>query len=264
MPPSAPTTGPAAPLGEDAQRQLTALCAQTALLLMQHGTESAVVENMVRRLARALGVERVEVGVFANSIVITTGSPEREVTTVRRGEDRGINMHVVIEIQRAVLALEVGEIDAAAFRARVERVVPFHYPRSLVSLAIALSCASFARLAGADWVGCGVVAVASGAAMAVRLLVARLGFNPLVTFFVAGFVATSIADWGELGNVGETRQIAVASCVLLLVPGFPLINGVSDMVKGYWSTGVARLVHATLLSIASCVGILLAMSLWKM
>ena len=52
--------------------------------------------------------------------------------------------------------------------------------------------------------------------------------------------------------------------MLLLVPGFPLINGVSDVVKGYWNTGIARLVYATLLFAASCAGILLAMNLLRL
>jgi uncharacterized membrane protein YjjP (DUF1212 family) len=48
------------------------------------------------------------------------------------------------------------------------------------------------------------------------------------------------------------------------VPGFPLINGVSDMVKGYMSTGIARLANATILSSAAATGILLSMALWNL
>ncbi|HET6437176.1 MAG TPA: threonine/serine exporter ThrE family protein [Anaeromyxobacter sp.] len=259
-----PAPGPARQLAEEDQRETTRLCVETALLLMQHGTESAVVENMVRRLGLSLGVERVEAGIFANSVVLTTLSERRSMTTVRRSEDRGINMHLVTEVQRAVLSVEAGELDGAGYRTRLEGLFPFHYPRWLVSLAIGLSCACFARLAGADWAGCGVVVLASSAAMGLRQGVARLRFSPLVAFFAAAFVATSIAGLSELMGVGETPRIAAASSVLLLVPGFPLINGVSDVVKGHWSTGVARLVFATLLSAATCTGILLAISLWQL
>jgi len=246
------------------QRELTHLCAQTATVLSQHGAESALIENLARRLGLALGADRVEAGVYANSVVMGTERGGRAVTIVRRAEDRGINMHVVTEVQRAVLATEAGQLDAAGFRARLEAVSPFHYPRWLVSLAIGVSCASFARLAGADWIGCGVVVVASAAAMAVRLQVARLRFSPVVTFFVTAFVATTVAGVAELWRLGTTPRIAIASCVLLLVPGFPLINGVSDLVKGYMSTGIARLAYATLLVAASAAGMLLAMSLWNL
>jgi uncharacterized membrane protein YjjP (DUF1212 family) len=263
-PPSDLDPASATPLTEGAQRELTRLCIQTGLLLMQHGAESALIENLSRRLGETLGVDRVEMGVFANSLVLTTLSERHCITTVRRSEDRGINMHVVIEVQRALLAVEAGTLDADGYRARLEAIRPFHYPRPLTSLAIGLSCASFARLAHADWTGCGVVLVASSVAMFLRLHVARLHFSPVVNFFFTAFVATSLAGLSEPLKLGGTPKLALAACVLLLVPGFPLINGVSDMVKGYMSTGLARLAYATILSAASCAGIILAMTLWNL
>jgi uncharacterized membrane protein YjjP (DUF1212 family) len=256
-----PSKTPAVEVPEEEHREASRLCVETALLLMQHGAESALIESLMRRLGLALGVDRVEAGVFANCIVLTTQSGRHLLTLVRRSEDRGINMHVVTEVQRAVLAVEVGALGPAGYRARFEAVRPLHYPRWLVSLAIGLSCACFARLAHADLPSCGVVVVASGVAMYARQLGARLHFSPLVSFFAAAFVATSLVGVGAALGVGATPRIAAAASVLLLVPGFPLINGVSDLVKGYMSTGIARLAYATLLSAAACAGILLAMAL---
>ena len=41
------------------QREVTRVCVQTALLLLQHGAESTVVVQMAQRLGIALGVESV-------------------------------------------------------------------------------------------------------------------------------------------------------------------------------------------------------------
>jgi uncharacterized membrane protein YjjP (DUF1212 family) len=263
-------TAPGAPppvdaaLPEAAQRDATRLCVETGLLLMRHGAESALIETMMRRLGLGLGVDRVEAGVFANSIVLTTLAGGRSMTTVRRVEDRGIHMHLVTEVQRAVLQVEAETLDAAGYEARLQGIAPLHYPRWLVALAIGLSCAAFARLAGADLPGCGVVVGASGLAMFVRQRIARLHFSPVVNFFASAFVATSLAGLGEVFHWGSTHDLVRASCVLFLVPGFPLINGVSDMVKGYMSTGIARLANATILASAAATGILLAMTLWNL
>ncbi len=254
---------PDSPLAEPQQREVTRLCAETGLVLLQHGAESALVENLSRRLALALGAPRAEVALLANALVVTTLSEGHCITTVRRNEDRGINMQVVTEVQRAVLDAEDGRLDAAAYRARFEAVKPLRYPRWLTSVVIGLSCACFARLIGADWTSCGVALVAAGVAMAVRLQIARLHFSPLVNFFATAFVATSIAAQSAIYKVGEKPQVAMAACVLLLVPGFPLINSISDMVKGYINTGLARGMYALLLSAGACAGILLAMSVWK-
>ncbi len=257
------TAGTPAPHTESLQREVTRLSVETGLTLLQHGAESALVENLTRRLALALGVPRAEVALLANAVVVTTLSEGHCITTVRRNEDRGINMHMVTEVQRAVLDAEAGRLDAAGYRERFAGIKPLRYPRWLTSVVIGLSCACFARLIGADWASCGVALVAAGVAMAVRLTLVRLHFNPLVNFFTTAFVATSIAGQGAIQKIGEKPQVAMAACVLLLVPGYPLINSISDMVKGYINTGLARGMYAVLLSAAACAGILLAMNVWK-
>ena len=245
------------------QRELARLCVQTGLLLMQHGAESALVESIVRRLGVALGADSVEVAIMANAITVTLLCGSKSTTTVRRNEDRGINMHMVTEVQRAMLCVEAGDLDLAGYRARIDGLRPLRYPRWLISVMIGFSCASFAALAGGDLHSCGLVFVASGVAMYVRLLLVLLHFNPIVNFFLAAFIATSIAVQGALHKFGETPKIAMASCVLLLVPGFPMINAVSDMVKGYINTGISRATMAVLLAASTCAGIMLAMQIWN-
>ncbi|MFH0722257.1 threonine/serine exporter family protein, partial [Citrobacter braakii] len=44
-----------------------------------------------------------------------------------------------------------------------------------------------------------------------------------------------------------------------LVPGFPLINSVADMFKGHINTGLARWAIASLLTLATCIGVVMAM-----
>ncbi len=255
---------PHLPMTEPQQREITRLCVESGLRLMQHGAESALIESLSCRLGLALGVRSVEVAVMANALILTTLGADHCITTVRRSADRGINMHVITEVQRAILEVEEGRLDPASYRAALEAVQPLRYPRWLLSLVIGLSCACFARLAEADVEACGLVFLASGLAMYVRLRLAKLHFSPLLTFFASAFVATSLAGLGLLLKLTLTPRIALATCVLFLVPGFPLINGVSDMVKGYSNIGLARLAWATLLSAASCGGILLAMTVWKL
>ena len=250
------------PLSEESHREATRLCVQTALLLMQHGAESALVESVTRRLGMALGVDSVEVAIMANAVTVTALCGGQCITTVRRNEDRGINMHIVTEVQRVMLDLEAGTVARDAVRARLESIKACRYPRWLVALAIGLSCACFAALSKGDLRTCGAVFIASTLAMIVRQSFAPLHFNPLVTFFVAAFVATSVAALALMLEITNSPKIAMASSVLLLVPGFPLINGVSDMVKGYINTGLSRLMLAMLLATATCGGILLAMTVW--
>jgi uncharacterized membrane protein YjjP (DUF1212 family) len=250
------------PLSEAWHREATRLCARTALLLMQHGAESALVESVTRRLGVALGVDQVEVALMANAVTVTTLAAGQCITTVRRNEDRGINMHMVTEVQRVMLDLEAGTLAREDVLARLDAIPPLRYPRWIVAPGIGLSCACFAALSKCDLPTCGVVFVASTLAMGVRQAFAPLHFNPLVTFFAAAFVATSVAAVAVNLELSAMPKVAMASSVLLLVPGFPLINGVSDMVKGYINTGISRLMLALMLAAATVGGILLAMTVW--
>ena len=47
-------------MDQEYQRAVTRICVETALLLLQHGAESAVVVQMAQRLGVALGIESVE------------------------------------------------------------------------------------------------------------------------------------------------------------------------------------------------------------
>lgn len=239
------------------------LCAETALRLLQHGAESALVESLTRRVGIALGAERVEVALMANAVTITVRIRGRSKTTVRRNEDRGINMHVVMEVQRLVISAEAGQLDCAGYRERLLAIAPFHHPRWLVAVVVGLSCACFARLNHADLAACALVALASGLAMTVRQFFAQRHFQPVVVFAITAFVATSVAVVGFIYNLSATPKVAMASSVLLLVPGYPLINAVSDMLKGYINTGISRGMFALMLSAATCTGILAAMSIWQ-
>lgn len=54
------------------QREITRLCIKCALLLLQHGAESMLVEQLSARLGMALGMDSVESSISANAIVLTT------------------------------------------------------------------------------------------------------------------------------------------------------------------------------------------------
>lgn len=231
---------------------------------MQHGAESALVETVSVRLGAAFGLKDAQLSISVNALSLTTLCDGHCITTIRRIVDRGINMHVVTAVQRTLILAEKGEIDRLETQRRLEAIRPYHYPKPVVVGMIGLSCVCFARLMEADWISCLLVFVASSVAMSVRQLLSQWHFNPLVNFFTTAFVATSVAGLGVKAGGPVHPGTAMAASVLLLVPGFPLINAVSDLVKGYINIGVARWTYAMLLILASSMGILSALSLWKM
>jgi len=219
-------------MDQEYQRAVTRICVETALLLLQHGAESAVVVQMAQRLGVALGIESVECALTANAVLLTTLSKQHCITTVRKNVDKGINMQIVTE-----------------------------YNRYLVVFMIGLSCASFAHLSGGDITICAITFIASAIAMFVRQEISKRHYNPLIVFAITAFVASLISGVSLKYSLGNDPHIALASSVLLLVPGFPLINSLADILKGYVNMGIGRWTIATVLTFGACLGIVFALDL---
>ncbi len=243
----------------DHQREITKLCARTALLLLQHGTESAVIVQLTMRLGLALGMENVECALTPNAVIVTTIADGHCLTTVRNNYDKGINMQVVTEVQHIVILAEHHIYDWKQVRCKLNSIKPLHYNRYFVVGMIGLSCASFAHLAGGNAMISVVTFIASSIAMYVRQALASRHFNSLIVFSITAFVASLISGLALKYDLGNDPQIALASSVLLLVPGFPLVNSLADILKGHISMGMARWAVATILTFGACLGIVFAL-----
>lgn len=128
---------------------------------------------------------------------------------------------------------------------------------------VGLSCACFCKLNKGGWDGAVITFFASTAAMYNRQLLAQRHLHPQINFCLTAFAATTISGLLlQLPTFSNTPTIAMAASVLLLVPGFPLINAVADMFKGHINTGLARWAIASLLTLATCVGVVMALTIW--
>lgn len=230
-------------------------------MLLQYGAESAVIVQMAHRLGIALGMDSVECALTPNAVILTTLFNGHCITTARKNLDRGINMQVVTEVQRIVITAERKVYDVSQVRNRLNRITPLKYNRYFVVFMIGLSCASFAHLSGGDAMISLITFFASSIAMFVRQELSKRHYNPIIVFSITAFIASIIAGLGLKYNLGNDPHIALASSVLLLVPGFPLINALADILKGHVNMGLGRWTIATILTFGACLGIVAALSL---
>jgi uncharacterized membrane protein YjjP (DUF1212 family) len=248
-------------LNRQQQTDIVRLIVRTGMKLLQHGAECKLVEYSITRLGLSLGLESVETAMTTNAITVTGLHQRRCVTSTRRVYDKGINMHVICEIQRLVLKAEDHELNCEQVTEQLNQIEPYKYNRWLVIVMIGLSCASFSHLFGGDSKVFMMTFIASAAAMFFRQELAHRHHNPFVIFCLTACLATLIASAGIYWDIGNNPQLTMAASVLLLVPGFPLINAVSDMVKGYTINGIGRWFIASMLTASVASGIALAMAI---
>jgi uncharacterized membrane protein YjjP (DUF1212 family) len=252
-------------LSREEQTVITRGIIKAAVLMSEHGAESILIEHTAQRLGHALGIDSVEISMIPSAIVLTTLNHGQSVTTTRRVHHKPINMTIVCEIQKIVLNMEkhIHDVnyDINYLYTILKELKPNYYNRWLSVFGVAFACGSFAHLQGSDWGGFFVTVLAAGTAMFVRQELAKKRFVMIVTFGVTAFVATLVASLSHINGVSQTANIALASSVLLLAPGFALVNSFLDSLKGYMMMGWGRLMDGVLLTIATSVGIILAMSI---
>ncbi|MGO1297665.1 MAG: threonine/serine exporter family protein [Vibrio sp.] len=241
------------------QREISRLIAHAGRMLLAHGAESTLVGDIMKRIGIACGVAEVEVSLSASSLVVTTVYQGHCITTTRRCVDKGLNMQIVTEVQRICIMMEHGVLDHTLAQHKLDHLNPKRYNRWVVIVMIGLSCSSFARLAGGDWTVFVMTFLASSIGMFFRQEMAARHFNPLLNFAATAFVTSLISTQAVRFGLGNAPNLVMASSVLMLVPGFPLINSVADMLKGYVNMGIARFAFGSLLTLSICLGIIAAM-----
>ncbi|KAB6379314.1 threonine/serine exporter family protein, partial [Bacteroides xylanisolvens] len=122
-----------------------------------------------------------------------------------------------------------------------------------VLLLVGFANASFCKLFGGDLISMGIVFSATITGFYLKQQMQAKKINHYVVFIVSAFVASLCASTALIFDT--TSEIAMATSVLYLVPGVPLINGVIDIVEGYVLTGFARLTEASLLIVSIAIGL---------
>ena len=247
----------------DYQKQtiLTRGIIKAAVLMSEFGAESILIEQTAQRLGKALGIDSVEISLIPSAIVLTTLHDNQCVTTTRRVHHKPINMSIVCDIQKIVINMEKQRYDVTYLVKALKDIQPNYYNRWLVVFMVGLACASFAYLQGSDWSAFFITFFASSIAMFVRQELSKRRFVLIITFGVTAFVATIIASISQINGISSTPNIALASSVLLLAPGFSFINSFLDALKGYLMMGWGRWMEGILLTIATSIGIIIAMAI---
>ncbi len=243
--------------------QFCLFIAEYSTTLMGAGVHTSRVVRNVKRICNEFDV-KVNIGVFHTNIVITIIDNQTQQI-----------WNEIIEIPHGVISFELNsELSALSWEVvdkklsfqqlkdRYEQIISStKIDRLFVLLMVGLANASFCKLFGGDMISMGIIFSSTIIGMFVRQLMQRQGFNKYVIFVAAAFCASLCASTSLIFDT--TSEIALATSILFLVPGVPIINGVIDVVEGYVLTGFSRLTEAGLIVISISLGLALTLILVK-
>lgn len=248
--------------GETDIQELSNFLLDFATTLMGVGSHTSRVVRNVTRIAEAFGYS-VDMTIFQKNITMTIKHSEDysiRRTYVRRIPDLALNFRALSELSSLSWEAYDHYLPLEELRRRyVEIATRPRMSRWYVLFLVAFANAAFCRLFGGDLIAMALVWVATLVGFFVRQELASRKVNHMLMFVVCAFTASMITAVGIRFNWGTTEDIALASSVLFLIPGVPLINSILDILEGHVLIGFARAINASILII--CIALGLSMTL---
>ncbi len=224
------------------------------MMLMGAGTGGYRVMRAMKRAARSLGFDDLDVIVSVNTITCTFHRGERFRTVVANQHNPAVDAsrieaieHFTHSIDRPMTAEELN-----AYLDRIEENVRKRWSWWILALAAGLACAGFALLNHYSATEAAVVAVSAASGQTLRFILGHRHLNQLGTVAMAG-LAACLSYYGisvalsAMGVVDPgSLSAGYVAAALFLIPGFPLFSAILDLSRFDITAGLSRLTYACL------------------
>lgn len=224
------------------------------------GAETRLIVQSVKKMAHDLGCHSVDLGISRDGIIVKLRKGHQVSVEFMEVKHFAINMDSVARLHEICLQVSEGKLtDLNKIFLAIRAVRPRHYRHQYLIVIEALAAAAFAYLNGGDLGVCLSAIMGGLVLMFCRFLFIKRGFFESFTFMLSaciGSFVSSLTAHYIFACTPEHVTLAATATTLLLVPGFPLLNGFLDIFKGYVPIGLIRLVIATVLVISAALGLL--------
>lgn len=238
----------------------TKLLATLGWRLASCGAETRLIVQSVKKMAYDLGCHAIDLSISRNGILVKLRNGQKVSVEYMEIRHFVINMDSLARLHEICLQVSEGKLtDLHKIFFTIRAVRPRHYNHKHIIVIEALAGAGFAYLNGGHLGVCISALLGGLCLMFFRFLFIKRGFFETFTFMlsacIGSLVASLVAHYGFAVSSFEVTLAATAT-TLLLVPGFPLINGFLDIFKGYVTMGFNRLVIAVVVVMSAAIGLL--------
>jgi len=230
---------------------------------MSVGMQTSRVVRNSERIAAAWGF-CCDASIFRNSFIITLWDSSRDHSYSSVGNIMSLGLNFQINAALCRLSWEIFDQQLPLQQAKDKYLAIVRTPREsrwLVIVLVSLANAAFCRLFKGDFMAMGIVCVATFAGFFVKQTLQHRHWNEFAIWTISAFVASMIASLDYTFHLGTTSDIAVATSVLFLIPGVPLINGIMDLIDGHVLSGTSRLINAGMLIVCIAIGLTITLRL---
>lgn len=236
-------------------KEFTRFIAEYASCLLGSGVHTSRVIRNSTRMANSFDLQ-IRMTTFPNSIILTVSDKDEAYVYTEVVQIQHLPIDFTYNSELSSLSWEAFDMHLSLEEIRNKYDKIKMHPRiapGITTLLVGLANASFCRLFGGDLWSVLTVFVSTLIGFYIRVLMQRKKINHFIVFSVAAFVSSFLASLSIFYD--KTAEVAIATSVLFLIPGVPLINGVIDILEGHTLSGGSRLVQAFLLILCISVGL---------
>lgn len=236
-------------------KEITRFLLEYANRLMGSGVHTSRVIRNTRRIGKSLDVD-VKMSLFQKTMVVSVCDIDSTEVYNEVAIIPAFPISFELNAELSALGWEAydNHLPLETLWDKYEKIISRPKMDPLCTLfLVGFANASFCALFGGDWTARLIVFSATLIGFYIKQIMQKKKINHYLVFIVSAFVASMVAS--SALTLETTAEIAIATSVLYLVPGVPLLNGVIDIVEGHVLTGCTRLIQALLLVLCISVGL---------
>lgn len=232
--------------------------------LLVSGAEIYRVEDSMKRLMFAYGIDRVESFVIPNCINISILTPQgKTLTQIRRMPSHGNDVDMLARYNDLCrrLCREVPPLSEARERLDHITATPRRYSLPVMLLAHYVASAAFAIFFGGDlwdafcsgW--CGIAICLSNEVLS------HTETNPYFDTMIGAIVSAFLAQILVHVGLGHQSQYIIIGAFMALVPGILFTNALRDVMVRDMVSGITKVGDALFIGVMAALGTALALGL---
>lgn len=242
------------------------LLLEIASILMVSGANTNRVNLSINRFASAL---RLNTSCFIShkSIIMTVYEDDTtsSCTRVKNIPAYAINFSVISAISKASWKAVENHWNFEQISKEIEVIkTQNRHPKLLVLFAVSMAGAGICNIFNGDYANMGVAFISTFIGLLTFQLTHKDNVNVYLRIFLASWIASVIASFGIVFQIGARPETALATAILFLVPGVALINSFTDFLDNHIINGLVRFTTGLMTVLAMTLGLFIAMILFQL
>lgn len=242
---------------ENYDKKVLDLAMEAGRILLDAGAEIFRVEETMKRIAQAYGIEKFNSFVLSTGIFITAENEEGEIyASVKHIPIQSAKLHRIAAVNQLSREITEGKYTLEEAVERLEQIKTMPGKKTITKMiAAGVGSGGFCYLLGGHFTDM-LAAFLSGFLLYTVLVERReKTTSKIVVNLIGGFSASLFSVLFYKLGLGHAPGTILVGSIMPLVPGVSLVNAIRDFVEGNYIGGGVRFLDALMVALGVSLGV---------